>query len=302
MEERNEMKSISCLLCGQDNYSVVSRAQLDGAEKSYNYLTEYPCHYRIVKCSGCGMVYSNPIFNEDKILSLYRNSSIDKCIDKTFTSIQMNMRRYFDRLLRYSGIEKGHLLDVGCGIGHLLKYAQSKGFTVSGVEPNINAVEYSRAILSSDTIKTGAYTRESYSPETFDLITIIHVIDHVISPKKLLQTAQYHLKRGGYILVATHNIASLLGLIMGKKFIAYHVQHIGYFTPDLLCKMMNKCGLAPVKTLQSITTYPISHYIENGVRGAQLRERLIKCLRTLRLDALRLTLPMGNMEIISKKS
>lgn len=301
MKEKDEMKKIYCLLCDQDDFNVISEAKLENAEDAYNYLTENPCHYRIVQCRSCGMVYSNPIFDENKILSLYRDSLIDKCIDLTSTSIQINMRRYLNRLLRYSGIREGRILDVGCGVGYLLKYAQSKGFDVNGVEPNINAANHGRTILGSDIVKTGAYTKDLYPPESFDLITIIHVIDHVVSPKDLLQTAQYHLKRSGYMLVATHNIKSLLGLIMGKNFVAYHVQHVGYFMPGLLREMMGRCGLIPVKTLKSITTYPMSHFIENGIRDLQLREKIIKYLKIFHLDTVRLTLPMGNMEVICKK-
>jgi cyclopropane fatty-acyl-phospholipid synthase-like methyltransferase len=246
------------------------------------------------------MVYSNPIFSEEKILSLYRDSAIDKCIDSTSASIQINMCRYLDHLSRYSGIKKGRILDIGCGVGHLLKYAQSMEFDVSGVEPNVNAAVHSRRIPEAD-IKTGAYTKEMYPPGSFDLITAIHVIDHVVSPKDLLLTAKYHLKSNGYMLVATHNTASLLGLITGKNFIAYHVQHVGYFMPELLREMMNRCSLVPVKTLGSITTYPMGHFVENGIRNRKLREMILKYLRVFNLSSVRLSLPMGNMEVICKK-
>ncbi len=296
------MKNVHCLLCGQDNYTVISEEKLENVEDSYNYLTENACHYRIVKCCKCGMVYSNPIYDEDKILSLYRNSLLDKCVDLTAASVQINMQRYVDRLLSYSGIGEGRFLDIGCGVGYLLKYAKSKGFNVEGVEPNINAAKHGCSILGGDAIKACAYAKELFPSGTFDLITIIHVIDHVVSPKDLLLTAQYHLKPGGYILVARHNIQSLFGRIMGKNFIAYHVQHVGYFTPYLLSEMMNRCGFIPVKILKSLTTYPISHYLENGVRKPWLRENIIKYLKTFKLDRIKLTLPMGNMEIIGKKN
>lgn len=295
------MKNIPCLLCSQDNYTVIIKEKLENVENSYNYLTENSCHYQIVKCRNCGMVYSNPVFDEKEILTFYRSSLIDKYIDLTSASIQINMGRYVDHLLNYSGIREGHFLDVGCGVGYLLKYARSKGFTISGVEPNIRAADYSRVILGQDVVKPCAYAKELFPPRAFDLITIIHVVDHVVSPRDLLLTAQFHLKPGGYLLVATHNIVSFLGRIMGRNFIAYHVQHIGYFTPALLSEMMSGCGLLPVRILKSITTYPLSHYVENGIKKQRSRENILKYLKLFRLDMVRLTLPMGNMEVIGRK-
>lgn len=247
------------------------------------------------------MVYANPVFTEESILAFYRTASIDKYLDATSESIRINMRRYLDRLVRYSGIKKGRLLDVGCGTGYLLEYAKSRGFSVEGVEPNIDAANYANRTLGGCPIKTGEYKKEIFPAGSFDLITVIHVIDHVMSPKSLLETAQYHLKPGGYLFVATHNMASLLSLLTGKNFIAYHVQHIAYFTPRLLRAMMRICGLTPVKTLGSVTTYPLAHYIENGVKNRPLREHIIKCLKKINFDKIKVSLPMGNMEVIGKK-
>jgi len=298
--ENNATREIRCPLCERDNYAVLTEAKLDKAEYSFNYLTEVPSHYRIVRCRDCKMVYSNPIFSEEKILSLYRDSAIDKCIDSTAESIRINMCRYLERLSRFSGVRKGRILDIGCGAGHLLEYAASRGFEVCGVEPSVNAACHSRRIPGAD-IKPGAYTRGMYPPESFDLITAVHVIDHVVSPRELLLTAQYHLKPDGYLLVATHNTASWLGKISGKDFIAYHVQHVGYFDPGLLREMMRRCGLVPVKTMGSLTTYPLGHFAENGIRNRRLREMALKCFKAFNLSSLKLTLPMGNMEIICKK-
>lgn len=248
------------------------------------------------------MVYSNPIFDERTILSHYRQCAVDKCIDPEETpSIRVNMRRYLDRLTRVSGVGKGRLLDVGCGAGHLLEYARARGFEVNGVDPSIGAVKYACSVLGSEVVVVGAYTSELYRPEAFDLITMIHVIDHVVSPKDLLETARYHLKAGGYLFVATHDTDSLLARLTGEDFIAYSVQHISYFIPKTLRAMMKQCGLWPVKTLRSLTTYSLRHYAENGIRNPTLRERIIRWLSALHLDALRLSFPFGNMEVIARK-
>ena len=104
------------------------------------------------------------------------------------------------------------------------------------------------------------------------------------------------------MLVATHNIESLMARLMGEAFIAWSVQHISYFSPRTLRAMMERCGLEPLKTKRSITTYPLSHFVENGIRNAGLRGVMLSTFKTFGLGELHLSFPFGNIEVYATRN
>jgi SAM-dependent methyltransferase len=206
------------------------------------------------------------------------------------------------RLASAGGIKSGRLLDIGCGCGHLLHEAKQLGFEVHGVEPSQDAVDYAAKHFGIDAVVCGAYVKDVFPEQHFDLISCIHVIDHVDSPCTLLEAACSHLKPGGCLVVATHNIESLLSRLTGEGFIAWSVQHISYYSPGTLKAMMERCGLTPLEVRRSITTYPLSHYVENGIRSPGVRGKLLKTLKTIGLGGMQLSFPFGNFEVFATRN
>lgn len=218
------MRSIACPLCGANDFSVLYPEQLEGAENAFHYLTEAPCHYRVVCCNICGMTYSNPIFKEERIIELYRNCEIDEVIGKDEeAAICINMRRYLRRLRAASDNASGRLLDIGCGPGYLLSEAMKLGHDAVGVDPSERAVAHAQARFGKERVICAAYNRDLFPPQSFDLVTLVHVLDHVVAPGDLLALMHWHLKPGGYAFIATHDINSLLAKITGKGFIAWSI-------------------------------------------------------------------------------
>jgi 2-polyprenyl-3-methyl-5-hydroxy-6-metoxy-1,4-benzoquinol methylase len=296
------MRTLDCPLCGANNFSVKYEAQLDGAEDAFHYLTEKPCHYRVVTCNECGLAYSTPIFSEEKIIELYKNCAIEEAVGETEdAAIRTNMRRYLDRLSRDSGKRSGKLLDVGCGPGHLLEEARKRGYDAVGVDPSAEAVKHVQARLGKNSAINAPYSKELFPENSFDLITLVHVIDHVVEPKKLLETMRYHLKPGGHVFIATHNIDSWLAKLTGKGFIAWSVQHITYYTPGTLREMTRRAGFSPVSTRGSLTTYPLSHFAKNGLRTPWLRDLALRALNFTRLGSVPISFPFGNLEVVCNK-
>lgn len=100
----------------------------------------------------------------------------------------------------------GTLLDVGCGEGTFLLQAQSCGWTVAGVEPD--AVAASHAARAGINVLAARVEELNDIPESFDAITLNHVIEHVHDPRSVLSKCHRLLKPGGVIWVETPNIGS----------------------------------------------------------------------------------------------
>lgn len=101
----------------------------------------------------------------------------------------------------------GYLLDVGCGNGGFMVLANQAGWQVKGVDFDSGAVAAAR--LRGLDVQLGGIDALSEEDESFDVITLCHVIEHVYEPVDVLRRAFALLKPGGILWIDTPNIGSL---------------------------------------------------------------------------------------------
>jgi len=98
-----------------------------------------------------------------------------------------------------------NVLDIGCGGGLFLSKLALEGAIVTGIELNSARAEYAK---STNNLEIYRYTIESdywkkgYA-NTFDVLTLWDVIEHVNYPLATLRASAYVLKSGGYIFIDT---------------------------------------------------------------------------------------------------
>src|SRR5690606_20373539 len=70
----------------------------------------------------------------------------------------------------------GPILDLGCGTGDFLKYAQDQGRTVLGLEPD----ESARKLATEKDVPVKSNNElHTIEPNSFSVITMWHVLEHV---------------------------------------------------------------------------------------------------------------------------
>ncbi|CAN5361334.1 hypothetical protein BH10PSE7_BH10PSE7_25550 [soil metagenome] len=90
----------------------------------------------------------------------------------------------FDRLAA-RGVTPRSLIDIGCGIGTILKVAGSRGMKASGYDVNSIATEYAREQNKVDA-RSEMWTAETPT-EPADLYTSIMVLEHMEQPRPLME-------------------------------------------------------------------------------------------------------------------
>jgi len=104
-------------------------------------------------------------------------------------------------------MDRGHLLDVGCGSGDWILGMQGLGWRVVGVDLDESAVKVARS--RGLTVHCGMLAAQRFQTSTFDAVTLNHVIEHVPDPVQTLRECFRILKPGGTLVLFTPNATSL---------------------------------------------------------------------------------------------
>jgi len=163
--------------------------------------------------------------------------------EPTDTSFRKEGQRA-ERLIGFMDFAPANVLDIGSSTGLLLKSLQSKyGCDVVGIEPNDKYRKYSRRLGLNVLDNLG-----KLDGEQFDLITIIHTLEHFTEPLELLEKAQNLMADGGKLLIE-----------IPLQNVAY--AHPIVFTEKTFERMLNTAGFviekaeATARDMRALTEY-----------------------------------------------
>jgi 2-polyprenyl-3-methyl-5-hydroxy-6-metoxy-1,4-benzoquinol methylase len=143
---------------------------------------------------------------------------------------------------------KGRLLDVGCGNGDFLQFAQRAGWEAIGVEPDPKAVEVAHA--RGLTVHLGGLETLEAESEAFDGITLNHVIEHVHHPRATLEQCYRLLRHGGWLWLETPNLDALGHAHYGENWVGLDIpRHLVVFTDRALMRLLQEVGFTRIERL-----------------------------------------------------
>lgn len=189
-----------CPLCGSGNLRTTYRFQ----------------RFAVLKCRGCDGSWRSNMYSTSDITAMYTG---DQYSQNPYFSYNVEefkedaQARYFNYLVALSAIASNvngrKLLDVGCGSGAFLNVAQQRGWDVSGIElsPELSAV--SRRAVKGEVINA-AFESVALPEESYDVVTMWDIIEHVLDPVFCLKKVERLLKPGGMALFCTPDEDSLL--------------------------------------------------------------------------------------------
>ena len=165
--------------------------------------------------------------------------------------LSRNRRRRFEEsvaYLRYPG-KGARLLDIGCGNGRFLRHMRALGWEVCGVEPDPKAT--AEAIAAGLDVRAGVLDSVSLPADSFDAITLNHVIEHVPRPVETLGQCLRVLKPGGTISILTPNFESEGHRLFGSNWFPLEApRHLVLFTAGSLRRALASAGFEPEPTVR----------------------------------------------------
>jgi len=141
----------------------------------------------------------------------------------------------------------GRLLDVGCGNGGVLERMRGLGWAVRGVEPDPRAREAANDRLGADVVAPDLEAISS-GREMFDVVSLVHVIEHVPDPIGMLDACRRVMRPEGVVVVRTPNLEALGARLFGRYWRGLECpRHLFVFSPQTLRTCTERAGLEVVE-------------------------------------------------------
>ncbi|CAN5415695.1 class I SAM-dependent methyltransferase [soil metagenome] len=238
---------------------------------------------QVVRCNQCGLHYLNPRPTAEYLLSFYPDDYAPYRLQRgeierpwkivTIARLLVMKNAYGRPDLRPTGIKKfwatvmswfkspkscgeaiayfgsGRLLDFGCGAGTFLRRMRAMGWSGTGIDFSEAPVKLVRN--SGIPAYVGSLPCAELKPQSFDLITMRHVLEHIADPRTVLRAAIDLLAPGGELQIQSPNFSSFEIEHFGDAANMLDLpRHLIHWDVKTLRDMLEQCGYANIEVRQ----------------------------------------------------
>jgi ubiquinone/menaquinone biosynthesis C-methylase UbiE len=234
---------IPCNLCGANDTDADMLFDADTQRipktksdfiKIYSSSSSSIFYERMVRCRKCGLIYLSPRPKKEIIINSYSLSE-----DKQYISQEKGRQLTFKNCLKTIKrfCQEGSLLDIGAASGIFVKAAVDAGYKACGLEPSEWMCEFARKHYNV-TLLPGEVENAKFKDNSFDIITMWDVLEHIPDPMNTLKEVKRILKPGGFLVINYPRIDDPLSRIFGRHWWFLLSIHLFYFTPKILTAYM----------------------------------------------------------------
>lgn len=296
-----------CCICGSGASTVRFEATVPPSVWTGEIPDPFKAHYRVNRCSGCGLQFSSPILDDAGIRSLYEGGISTRTNEFSGTNVatgeatgvQRTMELYYAEIRRFLRA-RGSFMEVGCDVGYLLEAARKDGFAeIYGCEPN--RIARARASeISGAKISELFYEQWELPKAHFDALTLIHVLDHLVDPMSVLRKAYEELKPGGIVFAVVHDVECLIAKLAGERFPPFNLYHHYFFSKRTLRQLLEAARFNVLAVENTLNCYSLRFFLEKAppFPGKQIFSTIFEKTHLARRS---LTIPIGNIGAIARK-
>ena len=142
-------------------------------------------------------------------------------------------------------VGRGRLLEVGAGMGGLVRVAVSRGWKVDATEVSERGLAALRE--TGVAVFAGDLTAADYGEAQFDLVVSVEVLEHVPAPLVHLREMWRVTRPGGLLILTTPNFHGLSRRWLGVRWRVIDPEHLGYFTSTTLSRLLREVGYTSVR-------------------------------------------------------
>jgi len=231
-------------------------------------------------CLNCALLFSSYVLSDKDINQHYVNKrENEKDLEERFRFKHMaNLVRekaIFGDLENVNGIKT---LDIGCGEGSFVYSLNKIGAEAYGIEPVGQQAEYGIRKYKLN-IKNEFYELNSFPKNSFNLITINRVLEHMPNPIEIVEIIHFHLKDHGLLFIDVPSYR-----MRGGQFtpVQFGYMHLRLYDMDSLEFFLNNNGFEIVKTFPDLEPY--GHNYKPGVACLARKACAINDIRSNRAE------------------
>lgn len=237
----------ACPICGSNNISEKLTA------KDYTVSHEV---FTILECADCTARFTQDVAEANEIGKYYQSSNYishsdtnEGLVNKLYHVVRKRTLKSKQQLVeKFTGIKKGQLLDIGAGTGAFVKTMQEADWEVTGLEPDEAARKI--ALTQHSVLLQALEELHSLSENSYDAISMWHVLEHVHTLHEYIEIFQKILKKDGALIIAVPNYTSADATHYKEHWAAYDVpRHLYHFSPKSMQVLMAQHGFQVAKML-----------------------------------------------------
>lgn len=233
---------------------------------SKDYLHNFPGEFDVVRCAGCGLVYTNPRPEKENIGKYYPtdyapynfSTGGDSAARRSFF---LELKAFLKKLLVSDDqtyvppLRQGaKILEIGCANGWFLKGLKDRGYATKGIEMSAEASAYAKKVLGLD-VTCGSIMDIELGEDKYDCIFSWMVLEHLHDPSAIIKKIRRALKDGGVFVFSVPNVNSLEARLFGKYWYNIDVpRHLYHFSVTSISAILERNGFS-VKQFEYIGNF-----------------------------------------------
>ncbi|MCZ7569133.1 MAG: class I SAM-dependent methyltransferase [Ardenticatenaceae bacterium] len=251
------METTPCLLCGATEAEPLFHLK--------DFLLGLPGSFHLVRCAECGLVYQNPRPTEAAI-DAYYPPEYDPYVASpwevpnplTRAILVHGLAKRWKLVAKWAPNRSGQrrILDVGCATGVFLA-AGSAEWAKVGVELSPKAAAFAREHFGL-TVYEGMLEETPLEAESFDVITMWDVLEHLHDPRRTLARVRHLLRPDGIFIFRVPNFDAWDARLAGRYWAGLdQPRHL--FVPDeaAIARLLTITGFRAAERLCMSGTYGV---------------------------------------------
>jgi 2-polyprenyl-3-methyl-5-hydroxy-6-metoxy-1,4-benzoquinol methylase len=236
-----------CPVCSSDKISPVLKA------KDYTVTHQ---DFMVWHCDNCTARFTQDVPEQNIIGAFYQSANYISHTDNkkglVNTLYHLVRKRTLNAkkklIISELGINKGEILDIGCGTGAFLNIMNASGWGITGLEPDETARKKAAALYNIN--PQSSEKLFELKPASYNAITLWHVLEHVHELHPYVKQIANLLTPNGKIFIAVPNYTSKDADTYSAYWAAYDVpRHLYHFSPAAIEHLLTDYNLQ-LKTIK----------------------------------------------------